>query len=778
VLRGVSAPERDPMDNTVMRALHLRRPRCVVDARAPQPYRCAGWRALLLGAATAALLAPSAARPDDLGSVHGVVHDASHHPVAGARVALSARGSDWSRSALTDADGEFAFPAVPLGDYRLSASRNGFATSTLSLTVVSGAAPVTHLQLASAGQPETVTVTASAPAGADSFTPMTIVDREDIAHTPGAARTNSLAMVTDFVPGAYSVHDQLHVRGGHQMSWEIDGVAIPNTNIASNLGPQIDPKDIDYLETLRGSYSADEGDRTYGVFNVVPRTGFERNNEGELIASGGNFGQTNDALSVGGHSADFAYYGSLNGNRSTLGLMTPAESIIHDAQDGYGAFTTLIYNATPADQLRLVVSARRDDYQIPNTPGDTADDAQREADAFTILSWAHTFDSRIVLTSSLLYHYNRADFDGSTQDFPISTTYQHSSSYFGGQESLHASFACNQLSAGLLGFGQADDQFFHVLFNDGSLPAVAQSLRPQGNIEAVYVQDTCHVTSWLTLSAGIRHTRFNGLVTESATDPRLGLTLRLPDPSGREWVVRGFWGKYYQPPPLETLSGPLLQFARESALAFLPLHGERDNEWQVGISVPLSGWTLDVDHFRTRAQNFFDHNPIGNSDVFLPITITGARITASELAVRSPRFWGAARFHLVWSNQTADGTGTITGGLTDFAPPGGYYALDHDQRNTINAGVEAELPRAWFAAANLSYGSGFSSGDAPPSHLPSHARLDLSAGRNFGRDWTASVTVLNVTNRHLLIDNSLTFDGLHYDNPREIYAELRYRFHY
>jgi hypothetical protein len=40
----------------------------------------------------------------------------------------------------------------------------------------------------------------------------------------------------DFVPGAYFVHDQLHVRGGHQTAWTIDGVEIPNTNIASNLG--------------------------------------------------------------------------------------------------------------------------------------------------------------------------------------------------------------------------------------------------------------------------------------------------------------------------------------------------------------------------------------------------------------------------------------------------------------------------------------------------------------------------------------------------------------
>ena len=103
--------------------------------------------------------------------------------------------------------------------------------------------------------------------------------------TPGADRTNSLAMITDYVPGSYVVHDQLHVRGGHQVTWAIDGVPIPNTNIASNVGPQFDPKDIDYLEVQRGSYSADYGDRTYGVFNVAPRTGFERDNEAELVRS-------------------------------------------------------------------------------------------------------------------------------------------------------------------------------------------------------------------------------------------------------------------------------------------------------------------------------------------------------------------------------------------------------------------------------------------------------------------------------------------------------------
>jgi outer membrane receptor protein involved in Fe transport len=41
-----------------------------------------------------------------------------------------------------------------------------------------------------------------------------------------------------------------------------------------------------------------------------------------------------------------------------------------------------------------------------------------------------------------------------------------------------------------------------------------------------------------------------------------------------------------------------------------------------------------------------------------------------------------------------------------------------------------------------------------------------------------SVTALNLTNRRFLLDNSTTFGGTHYADPRQIYVQLRYRFHY
>jgi TonB dependent receptor-like, beta-barrel/Carboxypeptidase regulatory-like domain/TonB-dependent Receptor Plug Domain len=727
---------------------------------------------VLLGA----FLTPAQLHAAAVGSVRGVVHDSQAHPVAGASVKIQAVTSDWMQMTQTGAHGEFSFSTVAIGDYVLSITQSGFAAATQAVRVVSGSSPTARIQLAAGPALEAVTVSAPAEASpASSATPTTLVNREDIERTPGAARTNSLAMITDFVPGAYVVHDQLHVRGGHQTTWAVDGVEIPNTNIASNLGPQIDPKDIDYLEVQRGSYQADQGDRTYGVFNVIPRTGFERNNQAEFIGTGGNFGQTDDYLSFGSHTDRLAYYASVNGNRSDLGIQTPASQIIHDAQNGYGAFSTLVFDASAADQLRLVTSVRRDDYQIPVSPGDRTSDVQREADAFAILSWVRTLSAQAVLTSSLFYHYNRANLDGAPQDFPISTTDHRSSSYLGGQESLRFSAKRNEVKMGITGFSQHDDSLFGVIFNDGSNPSVNQKLSLSGSLVAAYVQDTLKATQWLTLTGGVRQTHFSGAINENATSPRIGLSVQIPR---LNWVLRAFYGQYYQAPPLTTLSGPLLAYAQNSNLAFLPLHGERDKERQFGVAIPLHGWTFDVDQFRTKASNFFDHNPIGNSNVFFPITIDGALIRGWELTIRSPRFWSLGQAHLAYSNQVAEGLGAVSGGLTNFSPPAGYFTLDHDQRNTLNAGFDVNLPWQAFASMNVYYGSGFSNGAPPPSHLPSHTSVDLTLGKSFGKSLSASIAVLNLTNRHLLLDNSLTFGGLHYSNPREIYGELHYRFGY
>jgi hypothetical protein len=601
-------------------------------------------------------------------------------------------------------------------------------------------------------------------------------------------------MITDYVPGAYMVHDMLHIRGGHQYSWLIDGVPVPNTNIASNVGPQVDPKDLDYVEVQRGSYDADYGDRTYGIFNAVPRTGFERDRECDLVLSYGSYYQTNDQINCGGHSQRLAYYGSLNGNRSNLGLETPVSEIVHDAENGYGGFGSLIFNADPKNQLRLVGSLRRDFYQMPVDPADIANgviqvDAQRERDGYLNFSWVRTFAHNGLLTVSPFYHFNAANYDSADFDFPNAITDHRSSSYVGAQTTLSATMARNTIQGGFYGFWQHDNQFFGVLFNDGSNSPLADREIVTGNMEAVFVEDKFAVTPWLTLSGGVRQTHFSGPnVTENPTSPRAGVAVRIPRIN---WVFRGFYGQFYQAPPLVTVGGPLLGLVNTpgdlvNPQQFIPLLGERDTEYQFGVTMPYKGWSMDIDNFRTRSHNFLDHGNVnydfaGNvvsTNIFFPLTTEDALIRGWELTLRSPRLWRRGQMHLAYSNQIAEFRGAITGGLNNFSFQPDYAPLDHDQRNTLNVGFDVTLPFTAFVSGNVYYGSGFHNGQAPPDYLPGHTTVDLSVGKSLGERLSASINALNVTNSHLLIDNSNTFGGFHFNNPREVYAELRYRFHY
>lgn len=741
------------------------------------------------------LLELAALQATIFGTVRGVVHDSQHLPIPGAAVTLQAQESDWKQVQTTNESGEFEFGAVPIGNYTVTVKLEGFQQQEQALLVRSGSSPVLHFELGLASVTSKTVVTGQAiSAPTDSVTPTTTLSRQDIQLTPGADRTNSMALITDYVPGSYMVHDMLHIRGGHQYSWLIDGVPVPNTNIASNVGPQVDPKDLDYVEVQRGSYDADYGDRTYGVFNAVPRTGFERDRECNLTLSFGNFYQTNDQINCGGHSQRLAYYGSLNGNRSDLGLETPVAQIIHDADNGYGGFGSLIFNVDPKDQLRLVGSLRRDYYQMPISPLDAANgviqvDNQHEADGYLNFSWVHTLSHSGLLTVSPFYHFNSANYDSSANDFPNAITDHRASNYVGAQTTLSITVARNTIEGGLYGFWQHDNQFFGVLFNDGSnLPLSDREIVP-GNMEAVFIEDKFAVTPWLTLSGGVRQTHFSGpRVTENPTSPRTGVAVRIPRIN---WVFRAFYGQFYQPPPLVTVSGPLLGLVNTpSNLAnpqqFVPLRGEQDTEYQFGVAIPYKGWAVDIDTFHTQSHNFLDHGNVnydfaGNvvtTNIFLPLTTQDALIRGVELTLRSPRLWRMARVHLAYSNQIAEFRGAITGGLTNFAVHVGYAPLDHDQRNTLNTGFDLTLPWQMFASGNIYYGSGFTNGAPPPDYLPGHTTVDLSLGKAFSERFSASVNALNIANSHLLIDNSNTFGGFHFNNPREVYAELRYRFHY
>jgi len=760
--------------------------------------------------AEASLLAASIpAMATVFATLHGVVHDPHHRPIARAAVTLTAAGSSLAFQVTTDQSGEFSVPVAPIGIYRMRVKADGFESIDEPITLVSGTNPIVHVAMPVEATESTVEVRGEPDSGlsSDTATPTTMVTRAMIDETPGASRTLGMQMITDFVPGSYMSHDMLHIRGGHQTSWLIDGVSIPNTKIASNVGPQIDPKDIDGLETERGSYAADIGDRTYGVFNVLPRNGFERDRQAEFVLLSGNLGTGEAQLSLGDHNTRTAWYASATGSRSNYGLATPVPGILHDATNSQSGFASLIRNQTANDQLRLDAQFRQDHFQIPYDPNLNdwqqasqyyesfgLRDAQTERDSFVIANWVHTLSPTAMFSFAPFYHYNQANYDSPANDFPVATTWHQKSNYIGGQGDVHVDARTNSFSGGFYSFYQAENDLFGLVINDKSYVAngVPNAKSSTGAALAeFYVADHLRLGRYVTLLGGERFTIFRSGLNESATYPRIGATVEVPR---LHWVLRGFYGHFFQPAPVETVSSALLRYvtAQPGENAFVPLPSERDEEHQFGIQIPWKGWSLDVDTFRSRINNFLDHANVGESNLYFPIAVDGALVRAWEATLRSPQLARLGQFHLAYSNQIAEQRGAIVGGFACGIPHDpacddgpAYEPVDHDQRHTLNTGFTGNLPlHTWFST-NVYYGSGFANGLAGSGqgpyqgdYLPVHTTFDVSAGHGFGENWSVTANALNVTNHRVLLDNSITIGGFHYNDPRMLSAEVKYRFHF
>jgi hypothetical protein len=75
-------------------------------------------------------------------------------------------------------------------------------------------------------------------------------------------------------------------------------------------------------------------------------------------------------------------------------------------------------------------------------------------------------------------------------------------------------------------------------------------------------------------------------VVENATSLLVRASVRIPKLNR---VFCGFYGRFCQSPPLDTVSGPRVRFVTNQNLGFGPLRGERDQKHPFGVTIPFQG---------------------------------------------------------------------------------------------------------------------------------------------------------------------------------------------
>src|SRR6516164_7971687 len=129
-----------------------------------------------------ALLAPVSIYGSVFGTVKVIVHDPQHRPVNGAQVVVQSRTSAFKQAGATDDEGIATLLNLPVGEYDVKITAQGFANNQLGVVVNSDRVQELHFALSVASHQETVEVSGTAElVNPTSSTPQTVVSRTEIA---------------------------------------------------------------------------------------------------------------------------------------------------------------------------------------------------------------------------------------------------------------------------------------------------------------------------------------------------------------------------------------------------------------------------------------------------------------------------------------------------------------------------------------------------------------------------------------------------------------------
>jgi len=234
-------------------------------------------------------------------SVRGAVSDEQGAAIAGADVSITNQDTGYTRSMKSGADGEFNFPDLPLGMYRLHVTHSGFKAETETGIVLHVAdSLVINTKLKVGAVSESVTVEASPIAVETTNGELTgLVQASQVAELPLNGR-NFMQLVT-LMPGvaageAYSVNNK-GLKGGSNLSvsgsasnanqWLVDGADNNDTGSQRTILIYPSTESIEEFKIERSSYGPEFGGMSGATVNLVTKSG-KNDFHGSVFYSGRN----------------------------------------------------------------------------------------------------------------------------------------------------------------------------------------------------------------------------------------------------------------------------------------------------------------------------------------------------------------------------------------------------------------------------------------------------------------------------------------------------------
>lgn len=781
--------------------------------------------ASLLATSLISLSGEHASAANANGFLSGTVFNGAQ-PATG--VTVTAEGNNAVARAVTDAQGRFAFASLGFGSYTVTASLNGLRAVAL-VDLANGGATIKLVlsQLQAIGNVRVVRAPPVQGSGADVTLNSTTLTRspasdsfpETLIQLPGAAR------------GANGV---VHINGDHGViDYNVDGVSLPQA-LNREIGSEIDPNDISFLDVIEGAYPAQYGLRFGSVLNITTRAGTgPAGFDGDV-----HYGSYNDVDQTLGYHAPLANGGgfdvAVRNQQSTRALDPPDANSPHNNGSDTNQFArvTLASGNNNFTDVTVIHSFRT--FQIPNDvqfgepPG--TDDSESQDDTFLNLQFRHALgDTGSFSYGPAIKVSHIRDYGDPQGDWAYGEALNAGTPPFGNGGA--SSDCANALTTGIFApttcaFSLADDKtsidytlqgdfvqrygkhevraglaydltkvdkdYAVTLQPNNFLAPVLTPGTPNGPITVVddnpnigntyqsYVQDSLRLSDAYEVDYGLRYDFFTIRSTGffqgfGAFSPRLKLTRLF----GPRTAIYAYVGRFFEPFSFENVdphAAQLLNLPLQPTEAQFDLKPERDTQIEFGGHVPAGIGELGFRVWEKNANNLIDDTQVGVTLLHQDINYVLGRLSAETLDYVDP-LNNNGRAYVNVTHTISLNFGCETQLLAPcFGAPTTYTPADHEQRWSITGGLLFNDRRGGWFSGDLEYGSGLSSAFCMPATVDCketpHTILAVEKGIAIGKNLALTARIQNLLNDRYYV-TLLNAQGNHYAPPREFDIGLR-----
>lgn len=234
-------------------------------------------------AAICSMLFASAAmaQTNTTGSIEGTVKDAAGAVIPNASITVSGGNLIREQSTTSDAEGNYRFSQIPPGTYTVKATGTGFAQYTQEVNVNLSRVSSLDIALNVAGQVNNVDVVAGGGEAVDvtDNTAGTNVSTDFFSNFPTSRTVQGLFTIAPTVArsglrDASGRDRDPSVAGssGPENNYILDGVTTTDPAFGGS-GANLPFEFVQEVEIKTGSYGADQGLATGGIFNVITKSG-------------------------------------------------------------------------------------------------------------------------------------------------------------------------------------------------------------------------------------------------------------------------------------------------------------------------------------------------------------------------------------------------------------------------------------------------------------------------------------------------------------------------